>query len=68
MRLPVWHPVLVRRHAAGRLAVLDGIREFREHLGGELCITLPDGLGRKVEVHEILVHLVDLYLPAEAER
>jgi 3-dehydroquinate synthase len=31
--------------------VLAGIREFREHLGGRLCVTLPDGLGAKVEVH-----------------
>ena len=27
-------------------ALLDGLREFQEHLGGELCITYPDGVGR----------------------
>jgi 3-dehydroquinate synthase len=53
MGLPTWHAVLDRRHASGRRMVLDGIREFREHLGGELCVTLPDGLGSKVEVHEL---------------
>jgi 3-dehydroquinate synthase len=57
--LPVWHPVLARREPSGRLAILDGIREFREHLGGELCVTLPDGLGRKVEVHELDEALVE---------
>lgn len=34
-------------------SVLAGLEEFREHLGGELCITLPKGIGGKVEVHEM---------------
>jgi len=33
--------------------VLDGLREFREHLGGELTVTLLAGIGRGQEVHEI---------------
>ena len=37
----------------GRHAVLEGLREFREHLGGELTITLLSGIGVGVEVHEI---------------
>jgi 3-dehydroquinate synthase len=37
----------------GRPRVLDGLAEFREHLGGELCITLLREIGRGVEVHEI---------------
>jgi 3-dehydroquinate synthase len=53
INLPVHHPVLERRDASGRLSVLAGLREFREHLGGDLCVTLPDGLGKKVEVHEM---------------
>ncbi|MCP3861316.1 MAG: 3-dehydroquinate synthase, partial [Phycisphaeraceae bacterium] len=51
--LPVWHRVLDRMEPSGRRSVLGGLREFREHLGGELCVTLPDGLGHKVEVHEM---------------
>jgi 3-dehydroquinate synthase len=38
------------------LADLDidrALGDFREHLGGELCITLLDGIGRGVEVHRI---------------
>jgi len=35
------------------LLVLDGLEEFREHLGGELTITLLKGIGEGVEVHEI---------------
>ena len=33
--------------------LLKGIGEFREHLGGELTITLITGIGRKHDVHEI---------------
>ena len=37
----------------GRLAVLAGLEEFREHLGGELSITLLKAIGTSVEVHEM---------------
>lgn len=33
--------------------LLEGLEEFREHLGGALSITLPDGIGNKVEVNSI---------------
>ena len=49
----LWHPALRGRTADGRVAVLEGLREFREHLGGELTITLLAGLGQGVEVHEM---------------
>jgi 3-dehydroquinate synthase len=35
--------------------VLKGLEEFREHLGGELTLTMLRGLGSGVEVHEIIV-------------
>ncbi len=31
--------------------ILEGLREFREHLGGELTITLLREIGRGEEVH-----------------
>jgi 3-dehydroquinate synthase len=37
----------------GPAALLAGIEEFREHLGGQLTITLLEGIGRKRDVHEI---------------
>ncbi len=37
----------------GQLMVLKGLEEFREHLGGELTITLLEDIGRGVEVHEM---------------
>ncbi|MBM4037886.1 MAG: 3-dehydroquinate synthase [Planctomycetes bacterium] len=51
--LPTWHPLLAERDASGRLVILEGIEQFREHLGGRLSITLPHGIGRRVEVHEM---------------
>lgn len=36
-----------------QLLVLRGLEEFREHLGGELTITLVTGIGKAIEVHEM---------------
>jgi 3-dehydroquinate synthase len=38
--------------------LLKGIQEFREHLGGELTITLINGIGQKMDVHEIDTELM----------
>jgi 3-dehydroquinate synthase len=37
----------------GELVIVRGLEEFREHLGGELTITLVTGIGEATEVHEI---------------
>ena len=39
--------------AKGKFRILDGLEEFREHLGGRLTITLLKEIGRAVEVHEM---------------
>ncbi|HEX4305974.1 MAG TPA: 3-dehydroquinate synthase [Solirubrobacterales bacterium] len=39
-------------------ALLDGLTEFREHLGGELTITVIDAIGSQVDVHEIDTRLM----------
>lgn len=49
----LWHPGLESAQPDGELALLNGLREFREHLGGELTITLLEAVGRGVEVHEM---------------
>jgi 3-dehydroquinate synthase len=49
----LWHPALARSGAHGEWIILEGLREFREHLGGELSVTLLAGIGAGVEVHEI---------------
>ncbi len=57
--LPIWDPLLERRDRKGRMEILAGIEDFREHLGGQLCITLPSPVGSKVEVHELDADLID---------
>jgi 3-dehydroquinate synthase len=48
----------------GQLAVLRGLEEFREHLGGELTITLVPEIGTKIEVHEMDPQMVAQALEA----
>lgn len=44
---------LLERSSNGELVILAGLEEFREHLGGELNVTLVPEIGRKIEVHEM---------------
>jgi 3-dehydroquinate synthase len=44
---------LLHEDSSGELVVLKGLEEFREHLGGQLTITLLQGVGRGFEVHEM---------------
>ena len=48
-----YHPGLLAEGQRGGPVVLDGLEEFREHLGGELTVTLVPEVGRKLEVHEM---------------
>jgi 3-dehydroquinate synthase len=50
--LPLWDSTLELTDGSGP-QVLGGLREFREHLGGELTVTLLEGIGRGREVHEL---------------
>lgn len=34
-------------------SLFRGLREFREHLGGELTLTLLEGIGKPIEVHRM---------------
>ena len=45
--LPVWDDALRMP------ALLDGLAEFREHLGGELTITVLAGIGRGVDCRDV---------------
>jgi 3-dehydroquinate synthase len=46
--LPVGSPWLT-----AEAEILQGLEEFREHLGGLLTILLLQGIGRPVEIHEV---------------
>ncbi len=49
----LWHPALEARASDGGYPLLEGLREFREHLGGDLTITLLAEIGHGIEVHEM---------------
>ena len=49
---------LLHEDDRGQLLVVHGLEEFREHLGGQLTITLPRELGCGIEVHEMDLPLV----------
>ena len=44
---------LLHTDSANSPIVLAGLEEFREHLGGELTITLLKAIGTGIEVHEV---------------
>ncbi|HUV38253.1 MAG TPA: 3-dehydroquinate synthase, partial [Planctomycetota bacterium] len=57
--LPIYHRLLEERTRDGVLVILDGLEQFREHLGGTLNVTLPRGIGAKVEVHQVYADVVE---------
>jgi len=44
---------LLHVDSSGSLMVLKGLEEFREHLGGQLTVTLLQAIGQGIEVHEM---------------
>ena len=49
----LYHSLLHAQNSEGGSIILDGLEEFREHLGGQLTITLIQALGQGVEVHQM---------------
>jgi 3-dehydroquinate synthase len=49
----LWHPAMESRDASGRMQILGGLQDFREHLGGELTVTLLREVGRGEDVHSM---------------
>jgi len=49
----LWHPAIETRGEQSRLLILDGIEEFREHLGGELTVTLLRAIGQSEDVNSL---------------
>jgi 3-dehydroquinate synthase len=48
--------VLSHEVLADSRAVMEGLEEFREHLGGPLTLILPAGIGRTATVHTVDEH------------
>lgn len=49
----LWHEACDRYDSRGGSFLLKGLEEFREHLGGELTVTLLSNLGTGIEVHSM---------------
>lgn len=48
-----YSPHLMENGRSGEPAILEGLEEFREHLGGQLTVTLVPKIGEKIVVHEM---------------
>ncbi len=57
--LAVWNEFASRRTPQNTLEIIDGLQQFQEHLGGELTITLPKGIGDRIDVHQIEPEVVE---------
>jgi len=49
----LWHRELESRTPDGTLKVIEGLTDFKEHLGGELTVTLLQDLGVGIEVNSL---------------
>lgn len=49
----LWHSTLRAKTTDGESALVAGLEEFRQHLGGELCITLLAEIGRGVDINSV---------------
>jgi len=58
-RFQLWFKEFDQRDADGVRTVFGGLRDFQEHLGGELTVTFPLRIGARHEVHEIDLALMD---------
>jgi 3-dehydroquinate synthase len=54
----LWHEACEFADPSGKLLLLRGLEDFREHLGGELTVTLLSSLGTGVEVHAMDERLI----------
>lgn len=57
MKLPVWHPLMEKQNGVPS-PVVAGLEEFREHLGGQLTISLLRAIGKGEEVHHMDLDLL----------
>ena len=55
----LWDRSLDLRDEQGRRRVFGGLKDFQEHLGGELTITLLAGIGRGIDVNTMDETLVE---------
>jgi 3-dehydroquinate synthase len=56
--LPLWDDALLSMDDARQHVILNGLEEFREHLGGRLTVTLLRDIGEGFEVHQMDENLI----------
>ncbi len=66
--LILWHDALLRRSDDGTLEVFIGLDQFRQHLGGELTLAMPQGLGNMIFINELSSTLVENSIESLKER
>lgn len=49
MGLPVWNSILISHQDE----LMQGLEEFRQHLGGQLTVTMLSAVGRPINIHAI---------------
>jgi 3-dehydroquinate synthase len=60
----LWFEELDQLLPDGKRAIFSGLEDFREHLGGELTVTFPKGIGARQEVHEVEIEQMEQALLA----
>src|SRR5690625_3222898 len=65
---PLWNDEFEWRNEQGEREIIQGLEDFREHLGGELTVTFPRGIGARQEVSEIDRELLEEALQRLASR
>lgn len=58
LELDVWLPEVSENLDADSENILDGINDFREHLGGELSLTLLSKIGTEIQVNTVNPELI----------
>lgn len=53
LELSTYHPLLEASSSSGELEILQGLDEFREHLGGQLTLLMPQSIAQCTEIHAI---------------
>ncbi|OEU52570.1 MAG: hypothetical protein BA868_05230 [Desulfobacterales bacterium C00003106] len=66
--MSLWNNALLERNTGGELIVIDGLELFREHLGGQLTLAMPDGLGKKMDINQLSISLVERAIAVLLER
>ena len=51
-------PLLFKKNSSGSFELLEGLEEFREHLGGKLTIMMLKGIGNPLEVNDVNADLM----------